>query len=489
MSKLSGLGPEALWYYFEEILKIPRPSNHEEKVIDFLMDFAGQNRLEAKRDEVGNVVIRKPATSGMENRKHIVLQSHVDMVCEKNEGVDHDFMADPIVPFIENGWIKAQGTTLGADDGIGMATQLALLAAKDIPHGNLECLFTVGEETGLTGAKKLQENLIQGNILINLDSEDEGEIFIGCAGGIDTLAYLDIQKEKLQDKGSFRSYVTRVSGLKGGHSGDDIHKGLANSLVVLNRFLWHLNEKTECKLAHLEGGNLRNAIPREAMAIFSISINDIAILENWFGEYQAVLQNEYKDIEPNLEISLQGADGSPTVYTEKTKHLLLNSLYACPHGVYAWSKDIDGLVETSTNLASVKSHGENGLLVTTSQRSSVTPARADIAAKVASVFRLAGARVEHTDGYPGWKPNPASEILKLSEKLYQRLFNQQPDVKAIHAGLECGLFLDKYPNLDMISIGPTIKGAHSPDERLNIETTHKFWRFLLSILRHAPEIA
>ncbi len=489
MSKLSGLEPEPLWFYFEEILKIPRPSNHEEKITDYLLAFADQHQLDAARDKVGNLVIRKPATSGMENRKDIVLQSHVDMVCEKNEGVEHDFMADPIIPYIENGWIKAKGTTLGADDGIGMATQLAILSAKDIPHGNLECLFTVGEETGLTGAKKLQENFIQGNILLNLDSEDEGEIFIGCAGGIDTLAYLSLQKETFQGPGKLATYTINISGLKGGHSGDDIHKGLANSLVVLTRFLWQLNEKTELKLAQMEGGNLRNAIPREANAIFAILKNDATILEKWLNGYKAILQSEYREIEPGMEISIQETEAPGAVYTEKAKQHLLNSLYACPHGVYGWSKEIEGLVETSTNLASVKTNVNGELLVTTSQRSSMASARADIAAKVASVFRLAGARVEHTDGYPGWKPNPGSEILRLSSKLYQRLFNQEPDVKAIHAGLECGLFLDKYPTLDMISIGPTIKGAHSPDERLNIETTHKFWRFLLSILRHAPERA
>ncbi|MDN5290978.1 MAG: dipeptidase [Anaerophaga sp.] len=476
-----GLYPEKLWGYFDEICQIPRPSKHEEKITAWLLAFANREGLDTKRDKAGNVLISKPASPGMENKPAVVLQSHVDMVGEKNNDKHHDFFKDPIIPVRDGDWIKADGTTLGADDGIGMAAQLAILTSGDISHGPLECLFTVDEETGLTGAFNLEENFFEGRTLINLDSEDEGELFIGCAGGIDTLACF---KPELEDSpGGYTALEIRVTGLKGGHSGDDIHKGLGNANKILVRYLWQMARDYGLRLARFEGGNLRNAIAREAFAT--------ALVPSGFKEEaRAVLnllshdiEQELRHTDPGVKFWMGSAEMPGKVFTESFQKKFLNALYACPHGVMEWSHEIENLVETSTNLASVKeTNGE--LLITTSQRSSVESARNDIANMVRSVFELAGAEVEHSDGYPGWKPNMESPVLDIAVSTYQRLFNKKPEVKAIHAGLECGLFLQKYPDMDMISIGPTIKGAHSPDERLHIESVGKFWDHLLEMLKN-----
>ncbi|WP_291857570.1 aminoacyl-histidine dipeptidase [Marinilabilia sp.] len=475
-----GLYPEKLWEYFDEICQIPRPSKNEEKIVAWLLAFAEKHNLEAKRDKIGNVVISKPATPGMGNKKTVVLQSHVDMVGEKNNDKKHDFFQDPIVAVRDGEWIKADGTTLGADDGMGMAAQLALLTADDVPHPALECLFTVDEETGLSGAFNIEEGFFDGRTLINLDSEDEGELFIGCAGGIDTIAHFTPVFE--ETPGGHTAIEIVVTGLKGGHSGDDIHKGLGNANKILVRYMWQMAREYDFKVARLEGGNLRNAIAREASAL--------GVVPSRYKEEARVVLNmltheveqELRHTDPAVKLRLGSTDLPEKVFSSGFQQKLLNSLYACPHGVMEWSKEIDGLVETTTNLASVKMMDDE-ILVTTSQRSSVESARNDLANMVESVFQLGGARVEHSDGYPGWEPDMESPILEVAVSTYEKLFGSKPDVKAIHAGLECGLFLQKYPDMDMISIGPTIKGAHSPDERVNIETVRKYWDHLLLMLK------
>lgn len=485
MEKLNNLTPKVVWEYFEQICQVPRPSKKEEQIIQFLMDFAQKHDLEAKQDKSGNILIKKPATKGKENLKTVVLQSHIDMVGEKNKDTDHDFEKDPIKPYIEGDWVKAEGTTLGADDGIGIAAQMAILSSDEITHGPIECLFTVDEETGLTGAFALESGFFDGKILLNLDSEDWGELFIGCAGGIDTVARISYDKEK--PSSDHKSYKLFVTGLNGGHSGDEIDKGLGNSLKIANRFLWNINDKFDTSLAAFEGGRARNAIPREAEVVFTIHEDDEDQLESYFKEFEEEIKNELKTTEPNLKITLEETDTPSYIIDEDSYYDLINALYGCPHGVYAWSQEIENLVETSTNLASIKMEDEERFFITTSQRSSVDSAKHDIASMVESVFRLAGAKVDHSAGYPGWQPNTDSEIMKITRDAYKRLFNEDPEVKAIHAGLECGLFLQKYPYLDMISVGPTIKGAHTPEERISIETTKQFWDLLVEVIQNIPE--
>ncbi len=482
---LNQLKPEVVWNYFEDICQIPRPSKKEEKIRDFLLDFAKKHQLQAKRDEIGNVLICKPATAGMEDRKTVILQSHMDMVCEKNADTVHDFDHDPIQPWIDGEWVKAKGTTLGADDGIGVAAQMALLSEKDIAHGPIECLFTVDEETGLSGAFALQPGFMDGKILLNLDSEDEGELFIGCAGGIDTLITIDYQQDNLPE--GYSAYKLKVSGLRGGHSGDEIHKGLGNSNKILNRFLWNQTQKTDLRIGLFEGGNLRNAIAREAFAHICIPQSATTDFEQDFVQFTKDVQFELEKTEPDFKFEIEKAELPEWVIDKKTQFALLNALYACPHGVYAMSQKMPGMVETSTNLAAIKFIENNQILVTTSQRSDLNSAKLDIAAMVKSAFLLAGAKVVHSDGYPGWAPNPNSEIVQVTVDSYKRLFNTEPVVRSIHAGLECGLFLEKYPYMDMISFGPTILNAHSPGERINIKTMQKFWDLTLDVLKNIPK--
>jgi dipeptidase D len=472
------LKPAGVFHYFEEICQVPRPSKKEEKIIAFLKAFGEKHKLETKVDEAGNVLIKKPATPGMENRKTVVLQSHVDMVCEKNNDVKHDFLTDPIETEIDGEWLKAKGTTLGADNGIGVATELAILA----DHGPVECLFTVDEETGLTGAFALQEGFMSGDILLNLDSEDEGELFIGCAGGIDSVAEFTY-KEVDVPAGYF---CCKVQGLKGGHSGGDIHLGLGNANKLLNRFLSQTFKKYDMYLCEIDGGNLRNAIAREAHAVIAIPEADKHALRTDLNVFAAQAEAEYAVTDPDLQFTLESENPHAKAIDKDTSKRLLQALYAAPHGVYAMSQDIPGLVETSTNLASVKMKPGNIIRIETSQRSSIESSKQDIATMVRTVFEMAGANVSFGDGYPGWKPNPHSEILEIAAESYKRLFGVDAKIKAIHAGLECGLFLDKYPSLDMISFGPTLQGVHSPDERMLIPTVQKFWDHLLDILKHIP---
>ena len=474
------LKPALVWSFFHEITQIPRPSKKEERIIAYLKDFSKKQNLITKSDDAGNVLISKPATAGYEKHKTIILQSHIDMVCEKNSDVVHDFDTDPIDTYIDGDWVKARGTTLGADNGIGMSMMLAVLASTDLKHPTLECLFTVDEETGLTGAFALKQNFLSGEIVINLDSEDDGEIFVGCAGGIDTVAKLGYKTEKTPEH--YFGFTVSVKGLQGGHSGDDIDKGLGNANKLVNRFLWSVNKQMNLRLFSFNGGNLRNAIPREAVASACVPFSEKETIRVMFNNYVHDLEIEIGDVEPKMKLELESEALQENVMDKKSSNALLNVLYACPHGVITMSRDMPGLVETSNNLASVKMKDGNIIEITTSQRSSVESSKHDIKQQVEAVFTLTGAAVSHGDGYPGWKPNLKSEILKVATDSYVKLHKTQPKVRAIHAGLECGLFLEKYPFLDMISIGPTMKGVHSPDERLSISATQKCWVWLTEIL-------
>lgn len=482
--KNEDLKPQGVFHYFAEICKVPRPSKKEEKIIAYLQAFGKKHNLETLTDEVGNVLIKKPATPGMENRKTIVLQSHVDMVCEKNNDVQHDFLNDPIETEIDGEWLKAKGTTLGADNGIGVATELAILADDTIAHGPLECLFTIDEETGLTGAFALKEGFMNGDILLNLDSEDEGELFIGCAGGIDTVAQFAYQEVDVP-AGYFCCKV-QVKGLKGGHSGGDIHLGRGNANKILNRFLSQTLKKYDMYLCEIDGGNLRNAIAREAHAVIALPEADKHAVRADLNIFAAEVQAEYNVTDPDLQLLMESEAPRAKAIDKDTTKRLLQAIYAVPHGVYAMSQDIPGLVETSTNMASMKMKPGNIIRIETSQRSSTASSKRDMNTMVRTVFEMAGAEVSSGEGYPGWKPNPHSEILEIATASYKRLFGVDAKVKAIHAGLECGLFLDKYPTLDMISFGPTLQGVHSPDERMLIPTVQKFWDHLLDILKNAP---
>lgn len=478
-STFQNLKPERLWDHFDEILKIPRPSKKEEKIAAYLFDFGRDLGLETIRDKTGNILIRKPAATGFENTPGVILQGHIDMVCEKNSDKVHDFDLDPIKAYVKEGWVRSEGTTLGADDGIGVAAMMTVLEAKDLVHGPIECLFTVDEETGLSGAFGLKPGMLKGQILLNLDSEDDGEFFIGCAGGKDTVIRLPFRKAAALP--GHQAYQIKVSGLLGGHSGDDIHKGRGNANKILDRLLWKASREFQLRVSTFEGGNLRNAIAREAVAVVQVPFNHKNAFKSFVAAYQAEVHAELKFTDPDLLIRLDETTSPEFILEPESQDRLLNSLYACPHGVMAFSPTIPGFVETSTNLASVKVKGDH-FLIATSQRSSIESAKHDVANMVAAVFNLAGAEVEHSDGYPGWTPNPESKILDLAVASYKSLFGSEPIVRAIHAGLECGLIGDKYPGMDMISYGPTIRGAHSPDERLEIATVEKFWALTVDIL-------
>jgi len=467
--------------YFSEICKIPRESGHEEMIVAYLENFAKENSLEYKIDTSGNIVISKEATPGMESVPTVVLQSHSDMVCEKNSNSTHDFSKDPIKVVEENGWLIAKETTLGADCGIGMAAQMAILTDKTIEHGRIEALFTTDEETGLTGAKALKPGFITGNILINLDSEDEGELFIGCAGGIDTTAMFNYKKEQVPSGMDFMK--VGFYGATGGHSGDDINKNRANANQLLTRFLLPIFEKYKIAICRIDGGNKRNAISREAYATIAFKPADKDKILNLFKKTEAEILDESRVSDPDLFGKIETTQQEEWCVDSDTTYRMLNSLNACPHGVLAMSQDIPGFVETSTNLASVKMTSDEEITICTSQRSSLNSARYQAASRIESLFKLAGAHVTHESEYPGWKPKMDSKLLSVSKEAYIKLFGNEPVVRAIHAGLECGLFLDKYPNLDMISFGPTLRGVHAPGERLELATVDKFWKLLVQILK------
>lgn len=475
------LSPSLVWGYFEEITKIPRPSKKEELIREYLRNFATARSLPFKEDQYGNIVITRPAAEGCEHKETTILQSHVDMVCEKEAGLEFDFQTMPIDAYIDGEWIKARGTTLGADCGIGMALQMAALTDPELHTGAIEALFTVDEEQGLTGAMNLGQEMLTGSRMINLDSEDEGEIYIGCAGGVDTVAVFDAELKKAPSKKDYSFYRITVGGLKGGHSGDDINKGLANAIKVLTRELWALMSNWKVRLCHIDGGNLRNAIPRDAYAVVALPKDRVEEIIIYAAELAASIKAEFAMTEPDMAITMRDVVRADSKIDTQASHLLIAALTAVPHGVQAMSSAIPGLVETSTNLASVKMVKDE-IVVTTSQRSSVESAKHDIATTVESVFRLAGATINHSDGYPGWAPNVNSALLHSSKQVYAELFGREPAIKAIHAGLECGLFLKMYPNLDIISIGPTLRGVHSPAERLEIASVEQVWRFLATLL-------
>lgn len=484
--EVKDLKPQLIWECFDAITKVPRPSCHEEQIRAFLLDFAKKHNIEVRTDKVGNVVMTKPASKGHENAPTVILQAHMDMVAEKNNDVDHDFLKDPIDTYVDGDWVKARGTTLGADNGIGMAAAMAVLIDKDLTHGPIECLFTINEEIGLEGAQNLGKDMISGTMLINLDSEDDGEIFVGCAGGIDTTAIFSYKRSLAPE--NFCYMKVSVSGLLGGHSGSDINLGRANANKLVARFIWECSQKWAIEVASFDGGNLRNAIPREACATFGVHTEHREELTHALKRYADEIRAEYKGVEPSMDFKIEDIDRPEFCIDSATSVALVRAIYSAPHGVYSMSRDIIGLVETSTNLAAVKMLDDNKIKITTSQRSSVESRKNDMAGQVEAHFQLAGADVSHSDGYPGWAPNMESTIMKISADAYEELFGVKPAIKAIHAGLECGLFLAKYPNLDMVSFGPTMTGVHSPDEKLNIPTVDKFWKHLCKVLEKVANL-
>lgn len=479
------LQPKRVFEIFDEITKIPRPSKKEEKIRAFILDFAKAHGLEAKTDKVGNVVLRKAATPGHENAPTVILQGHMDMVCESNDK-SFDFATTPISTVVEGDWVRAQGTTLGADNGIGVAAALAALTDPDLVHGPLEALFTMDEETGMTGAFGLENDMITGSILINLDSEDDAELFVGCAGGVDTVCTFKYHRSVAPR--DFKYFKMDVAKGQGGHSGGDIHLGRANANKLVARFLFNLSHQAEISLAEIDGGNLRNAIPRAAHAIFGVHTSKKEDIVAAFNIYASEIAEEFAGIEPTLELTLESIETPEFTIDQETSDNLIRAIYSAPHGVVSMSRELEGLVETSTNLASVKMGEDNTIVVTTSQRSSVNSRKWDIANQVEAHFLIAGAEVKHGEGYPGWKPNMESRIMKLASDAYRELYGITPAIKAIHAGLECGLFLEKYPHLDMVSFGPTLQDVHSPSERMNIPAVEKFWEQLKLTLTKVADI-
>jgi dipeptidase D len=479
---IEGLKPEGVWKYFAEISKIPRGSKNEKQIAAYVMQKAKEFGLEAKQDKFMTVVVRKPASPGYENKPMICLQGHLDMVCEKNKDKVHDFEKDPIELVREGNILRANGTTLGADNGIAVATNLAIMEDKSLVHGPLEFLFTIDEETGLTGASNLKAGFIQSKILMNLDSEEEGEIYVGCSGGKNTIGFWKLSYEN--SPGKSVAAIVRVKGLKGGHSGLEIDKGRGNSLKIINRALITLAD-LGARLASIEGGNKSNAIPREAEALVFLPAAKLNQAKKTVAAFNAVAKAELASVEPDLivELEIKKDLKKGKVIKKQQQALLLKTIAGLPHGVIKMSADIPGLVETSTNVAVIRTE-KGKITLTTSQRSSVATEILEICQSVVSVFELGGAKANTTDGYPGWKPNLASPILKLAKSTYQQLYGKEPAVKAIHAGLECGIIGEKYPGMDMVSFGPTLQAVHSPDEKIYIDTVDKFWKFLLGILKN-----
>jgi dipeptidase D len=479
---IEGLQPALVWKYFAEIARIPRCSKHEEKIRKYVLDVAKRLNLPARTDSVGNVVVKKPASPGKERVKRLCLQGHLDMVCEKNKGKTHDFSKDPLTLVRKGNMLTADGTTLGADNGIAVATNLAIMEDKSLVHGPLEFLFTIDEETGLTGAASLPADFLESRTMMNLDSEEEGALYVGCSGGRDTKGSWKVAFDAAP-KGAVAAKLS-VTGLKGGHSGLEIDKGRANAVKLLTRALLAL-EKLGVRVASMEGGNKHNAIPREAEATVFVPAKSWADAEKVVSDFAKAAKAEVATVDPGLSLTLGKLDGKKPNKVMKKAQLskLLRAVSALPHGVTKMSADIPGLVETSTNVAVVAT--EKGTVrVVTSQRSSVASEIDEIAHTVKSVFELAGARVEQGDGYPGWKPNMKSPILKLAKQTYKELYGKEPEVKAIHAGLECGIIGERIGDMDMVSFGPTMEGVHSPDERLHIDTVERFWKFVLGILKN-----
>jgi dipeptidase D len=475
-----GLKPEKLWRYFFELNQIPRESRHEAQAAQYIIKVAKELGLPWKQDEVGNVLVTKPASPGSENRPKVCIQGHLDMVCEKNSGTEHDFRKDPIKMKIDGDYVRAEGTTLGADNGIGVASALAVMAAKDMVHPPLEFLFTIDEETGLTGANALKPGFVTADILINGDSEEDGALYVGCAGGKDTEIKLSIGW--IETPANYIPLTIKLTGLKGGHSGLDIPLGRGNANKLLNRLLWNANAKYDFYIASFSGGSKHNAIPREAEATLVVKSDDATGLKAMVAEYETIFAEEYKGIESGIKLVVGDAAKPAKVFPKELQARFLNMIYALPHGVVSMSYAIPDLVETSTSLAIVRTE-DDAIAVLTSQRSSVESAKNDIADKVKATGLLAGGEVHQGGGYPGWKPNMDSKILEIMKTAYNDLYGKDPEVKAIHAGLECGIIGETVPGIDMISFGPTIKNPHSPDEIVEIKTVEKFWKLLEETLK------
>lgn len=483
MSKVTDLEPKGIWKHFHSLTQIPRPSKKEGRIISFMKEFGESLGLETIVDEVGNVIIRKPATPGCESMRGVVLQAHLDMVPQKNEGTDHDFENDPIETMIDGDWLKANGTTLGSDNGIGVAAAMAVLESKDIAHGPLEALFTIDEETGMTGAKMLKPGLLHGEILLNMDSEDEGELYIGCAGGIDTTGEFT-PTYKAVPEGS-KAYRLAVKGLKGGHSGLDIHLGRGNANKILNTLMLMAADKFGLKLSEINGGSLRNAIPREAFATVVVPAEHAGKFEAFVEEFASISKEEFREADGGLSISAAPADLPSTVIDAKTQDGLFEAVARCPNGVINMTPDMPDVVETSTNLAIVKTSGEK-IIIASLQRSSDDASKARLAENIRQVFTQAGAEAYSNGDYPGWKPNVNSPILTTMKKVYADKYGKTPEVKVIHAGLECGILAGAYPHWDMISFGPTIRHPHSPDEKVHIGSVGLFWDYLVATLANIP---
>lgn len=474
-----GLKPEAVWQHFFNINQIPRCSKNEEGARNYVKDLAKKLNLPFKEDETGNIVIKKPATAGMEKIGTVVLQGHLDMVCEKNKDTVHDFTKDPIKMLIEDGWVTADGTTLGSDNAIGVCMGLALLESTDIAHPPLEVLCTVDEETGMTGAMGLKPGFVEGRILLNLDTEEEDALYIGCAGGKHTIMTRKINWENIPD--GQKTVSIKIKGLRGGHSGLNIIDQFGNAIKLLARVLYQLNLKHDFRVAAINGGTAHNAIPREAEAIITVDDKGKKALQNIAGEFEKIFNNELRFVEKNIAIAVEDAS-TDKVMDKNLSATIVRFLYSIPHGVMAMSQAVENLVETSTNMAVVETR-ENELFLLTSQRSSLASSITDIADKVKSTAELAGFDVEQGGGYPAWQPNPDSKLLKICKNVYKEKFNREPEVKAVHAGLECGIIGEQYPGIDMISLGPDIHGAHSPDEKVRIESVTNIWNLLLDILK------
>lgn len=482
MGALSGLKPQKVWDYFEQICQYPHPSKKEHKLAAYLESWAKEKGYEVEKDELGNMAIRKPATPGMENRKAITIQGHIDMVCEKNSDVEFDFENEAIQAYVDGDWVKAKGTTLGADNGIGIAMGMAILDG-DTPHPDVEILATLDEETGLTGAMQLSKDLIKGDILINLDSEEDGAFTIGCAGGMNTSATFKYEADAVPADTVALKVI--IKGLMGGHSGIEIHDGRANAIKFLNRLLYTAND-FDFRLSSFNAGSAHNAIPREAFAVITLPAAQEADFMAFVAKYDEVIKGEYQSKEKNIQALAEKTDMPARVMTKDMQTRIIKSFYAMPHGVYRMSPDIKGLVQTSTNFAVVETREEE-IYVLTSQRSSVETEKPDMANQVRIALELGGAEVQNGDGYPAWQPNVNSPILGTAVEIFKKQYGHEPKIEAIHAGLECGLIGEKYPNMDMLSFGPNLQDVHSPDERIQISSTERIWNLLVEIIQNIPQ--
>ncbi|MCG6369904.1 aminoacyl-histidine dipeptidase [Vibrio fluvialis] len=482
-SEISKLSPAPVWQFFDKICSIPHPSKHEEALAQYIIGWAKEQGLDVRRDPTGNVFIKKPATPGMEHKKAVVLQAHIDMVPQKNEDTDHDFAKDPIQPYIDGEWVTAKGTTLGADNGIGMATCLAVLASTEIKHGPLEVLLTIDEEAGMTGAFGLEAGWLEGEILLNTDSEQEGDVYMGCAGGVDGALTFDIQREALP-----AGYVTRqltLKGLKGGHSGCDIHTGRGNANKLIARFLAGHAQELDLRLIEFRGGSLRNAIPREAFVTVAIPADNQTKLDELFTTYTELLKAELGRVETNLVTFNEAKEAALGVFALADQQRVIAALNACPNGVIRMSDDIEGVVETSLNVGVITTD-EQQIKVLCLIRSLIDSGRSQVESMLTSVAELAGADIAFSGAYPGWKPDADSEIMHIFRDMYEGIYGHKPNIMVIHAGLECGLFKKPYPQMDMVSFGPTIKFPHSPDEKVKIDTVGLFWEQMIALLENIP---